>query len=338
MKFITLSVVQLIRLCTRWPWAVIALSIVLTAVSTHYAVRHFAMNTDIGRLISSDLSWRQRELAFDALFPQFDPIAVVVQAPTPERASQATSALVKKLDTQRDLFKTISLPGGGEFFARHGLLFQDRDTLKQTLDRLVAADPLVQVLASDPSLRGLTQTLSFGLMGVQGGHITLDAMAGPLNTTADTVERVLKGEKVSFSWQNLVANRAAEPHELRHIIMVRPALDFTALEPGKKASDAIRQAAVDLNLARDLGARVRLTGPVPMADEEFATIKENAALHGIGTVLIVLFILWGALGSGRTSSAVFAALVVGLAATAAMGLMMVGSLNLISVYFAVLFV
>src|SRR6185369_14698920 len=149
-------------------------------------------------------------------------------------------------------------------------------------------------------------------------------MAGPLNTTADTVERVLKGEKVSFSWQNLVANRAAEPHELRHIIMVRPALDFTALEPGKKASDAIRQAAVDLNLARDLGASVRLTGPVPMADEEFATIKENAALHGIGTVLIVLFILWRALGSGRTIFAVFAALVVGLAATAAMGLMFVG--------------
>src|SRR6185369_5505686 len=101
-------------------------------------------------------------------------------------------------------------------------------------------------------------------------------MAGPLNTTADTVERVLKGEKVSFSWRNLVAGRAPESYELRHIIIVRPVLDFTALEPGKKASDAIRQAAVDLNLARDLQASVRLTGPVPMADEEFGTIKENA--------------------------------------------------------------
>src|SRR4029079_7389235 len=122
MKFITLSVVQLIRLCTRWPWAVIALSIVLTAVSTHYAVRHFAMNTDIGRLISPDLPWRQRELAFDALFPQFDTIAIVVQAPTPERATRARSALTKSLEPRRDLFKSIQLPGGGEFFARHGLL------------------------------------------------------------------------------------------------------------------------------------------------------------------------------------------------------------------------
>src|SRR5262245_15911259 len=116
MKLITLSVVQLIRLCTRWPWVVIALSILLTAVSTHYAVRHFGMNTDIGRLISPDLSWRQRELAFDALFPQFDTIAVVVEAKTPELASQATAALLKKIEERRDLFKSIAVPGGGEFF------------------------------------------------------------------------------------------------------------------------------------------------------------------------------------------------------------------------------
>lgn len=338
MKAITVSIVQLIKLCTRWPWLVVALAILVTAVSTHYSVRHFAMNTDISRLISSELPWRQRELAVDALFPQFDTIAIVVQAPTPELAGQATAALARQLETRRDLFRSIAVPGGGEFFARHGLLFQDRDQLKQTLDALVAADPLVQVLASDPSLRGLTQTLSFGLMGTQQGQITLDAMAGTMNTAADTVERVLRGERASFSWRNLVAGRAAEPNELRQIIVVRPVLDYAALEPGKAASDVIRQMASDLKLAENNQARVRLTGPVPMSDEEFATIKENAVSHGVGTVLFVLFILWRALGSGRTIFAVFASLVVGLAATAAFGLFAVGALNLISVYFAVLFV
>src|SRR6476620_3090401 len=146
MKLITLTVVQVIKLCTRLPWVVIILSMLLTALAAQYSARHFAMNTDIGRLISADLPWRQRELAFDALFPQFDTIAIVVQAPTPELATQATSALVKRLEQRRDLFKSIALPGGGEFFARHGLLFLKRDELKDTLDRLVAADPLIQVL------------------------------------------------------------------------------------------------------------------------------------------------------------------------------------------------
>jgi len=338
MKIITVAVVQLIKLCTRQAWAVIALSVVLTGLSAGYAARNFAINTDISRLIASDLPWRQRELAVDALFPQFDTIAVVVEAPTPELASQATAALVRRMHQQSNLFRSITLPGGGEFFARNGLLFQDHDQLKQTLDALVAAEPLIQVLASDPSLRGITQTMSFGLMGVQQGRLQLDAMAGALNMAAQTSERVLAGEPASFSWRNLVAGRAAEPNELRQIIVVRPVLDYSALEPGKAASDAIRQAAADLNLAQGMQATVRLTGPVPMADEEFATIKENAVPHGIATILIVLFILWRALGSGRTIVAVFASLIVGLAVTAAVGLLMVGTLNLISVYFAVLFV
>jgi hypothetical protein len=105
-----------------------------------------------------------------------------------------------------------------------------------------------------------------------------------------------------------------------------------------KATDAIRKAAVDLKFATDYQASLRLTGPVPMADEEFATIKENAGLNATVTIAIVLFILWLALRWFRIIFAVFVCLVVGLAVTAAAGMLMVGTLNLISVYFAVLFV
>ena len=85
-------------------------------------------------------------------------------------------------------------------------------------------------------------------------------------------------------------------------------------------------------------ARVRLTGPVPIANEEFATVQEGAVVNGIGTVLVVLFILWMALHSSKIIFAVFVNLFIGLAITTAAGLMMVGSLNLLSIAFAVLFV
>src|SRR4029434_9255045 len=81
-----------------------------------------------------------------------------------------------------------------------------------------------------------------------------------------------------------------------------------------------------------------MTGAVPMADEEFATVREGALENAIATILIVLVILWLALKSGRLIVAVFVTLFVGLALTAALGLMMVGALNLISIAFAVLFV
>src|SRR3979409_613095 len=109
-------------------------------------------------------------------------------------------------------------------------------------------------------------------------------------------------------------------------------------DPARGATAAVRQTARDLNFPAEYGARVRLTGPVPIANEEYATVQDGAIINGIGTVLIVLVILWMALHSTKIISAVFVNLFVGLSITTAVGLMMVGSLNLLSVAFAVLFV
>ena len=338
MKIFTTTVIHAIKQCIGHPWIVVIIAIVMTAASVGYSVRHFALNADINKLLSPDLPWRKREIAFNQLFPQFDLILAVVQAPTPELTNQATAELVGSLAKRRELFRSVTTPGDGEFFARNGLLFQPTEQLKQTLDGLVAAEPLIEVLASDPSLRGIAQTLSFGVMGTERGRITLDAMTRPMTMGAETLERVLANEQTSFSWLTLVSGHAPKIDDVRQVILIRPVLDFAALEPGKVASDTIRTAAADLKLAERYQATVRLTGPVPMADEEFGTIKENALLNGSITILVVLFILWRALGSGRVILAVFLNLVVGLAITAALGLLMVGALNLISVYFAVLFV
>ena len=115
-------------------------------------------------------------------------------------------------------------------------------------------------------------------------------------------------------------------------------IDYSALEPGKIATDAIRKAAVDVGFADKYQARVRLTGPVPIANEEYSTVQDGAIVNGIGTILVVLVILWLALHSGKIIFAVFLNLFVGLSLTTAAGLLLVGSLNLLSIAFAVLFV
>ena len=83
---------------------------------------------------------------------------------------------------------------------------------------------------------------------------------------------------------------------------------------------------------------MRLTGSVALSDEEFATVADGAALNGVVTILVVLLLLWLALKQARIVLAVLVNLAIGLTFTAAVGLWMVGALNLISVAFAVLFV
>ena len=299
---------------------------------------HFSITTDVNQLISSHIAWREREAAFEKAFPQYELTDAVIDAPTPELVDEATDALVKRLSQQKDLFRSIQEPAGGAFFAQNALLFESTDDLSGQMKMLTQAQRLVQVLARDPSLRGVIQALQFGLLGVQGGQITLDNMTWPMTLAADAIEKVNAGQPASFSWHELVQGRAAKPNELRRFLTIQAVLDYSALEPGQRASQAIRQAAADLNFAGHYQARLRLTGPVPLADDEFATIKENAALNATVTIAVVLFILWMALRWVRIIFAVFVSLAVGLSVTAALGLLMVGTLNLISVYFAVLFV
>jgi hopanoid biosynthesis associated RND transporter like protein HpnN len=125
---------------------------------------------------------------------------------------------------------------------------------------------------------------------------------------------------------------------LRRFIIVQPVLDYTALAPGAAASDAIRAAASDLGFVPKNGVRIRLTGPVPLADEEFSTVADGAALNGVLTVGAVILLLWLALRSPRIIVSILLTVAVGLLCAAAFGIAAVGSLNLISVAFAVLFV
>jgi hopanoid biosynthesis associated RND transporter like protein HpnN len=338
MKTLTAFVVRTIAFCIHFPWWVIVGAIVLAAVSTWYAASHFSMTTDINQLISSNSPSRQRELAFEKAFPQFDSIIAVIDAPTPELVEQATGALVARLSQQKNFFRSVQDLQGSSLFAQNGLLFEPTDELAPQMSMLSQAQRLIEVLAGDPSLRGVVRALQFGLLGVQGGNIKLDDMTWPMTLAANTLDQVKANQPASFSWRVLVQGHEAKTADLRRFVKLTAVLDYSELEPGLKASNAVRQAAADLNLASAYQAPLRLTGPVPMNDDQFATIKENAVLNAVVTIAVVLFILWMALRWMRIIFAVFVSLVVGLSATAALGMLLVGTLNLISVYFAVLFV
>ena len=90
---LTSVIVRVIDFCTRHAWQVVVVGLVMAAASGVYAARHFAINSDISDLLSTDIGWRKRELAFEQAFSRFERIFVVVEAPTPELASEATAAL-----------------------------------------------------------------------------------------------------------------------------------------------------------------------------------------------------------------------------------------------------
>ena len=335
---LTRIVVSIVKACTRFASLTVLVALILAVAAGVYTARNFTINTDINTLISSNLDWRKRDNQFEKAFDRERTILAVIDAPTPELTSAAAAALERKLSGDTQHFESVQQLGAGEFFEKNGLLFLPVAEVGRVTGQFEAAAPLIEIMAGDPSIRGLTGALETGLAGVRRGQIKLDNTERPFTQIAQTIENVLNKGSGTFSWRELVSDKPLTDADRRSFIEFRPILDFNALEPGKDATDAIRQAAQDLNLAGEFGARVRLTGPVPIANEEFATVADGAIVNGIGTVLVVLLILWMALHSAKIISAVFLNLFIGLSITTAAGLWMVGSLNLLSIAFAVLFV
>ncbi len=335
----TTAITEAVRLSTRNAWLVILGFLLVAIFSAGYLTRHFAITTDSNKLLSSSLPWRQQEIRLDRAFPQrIDQIIAVVDATTPEAAEEAAAALVKDLSPHSDLIRTISRPDGGEFFDRNGILFRTVDEVRRDMSELIAAQPFLGTLAADPTLRGVLRTLSQSIEGVRLGKAKLEDLRPALVAIADALERLAKGQEPAFSWRRLITARAPEPSELRRFVNIQPVLDFEDMQPGRKATAAIREAASRLGLTPQKGVTVRLTGSVALSDEEFATVADGAALNGVVTLLLVVFVLWLSLKQARIIVAVLVSLVFGLVLTAAVGLWMVGVLNLISVAFAVLFV
>ncbi len=325
-----------VRFCASRRWLTLLVSIFVAALAAIYAAQHFAINTDIDKLISPNLPWRQDEIAFQQAFPnQQSQILAVIDAPTSELAESAADMLTQHVKEHHDVIRD-AYEQGGSFFRRNGLLFLSEPELAETLRQVSRSAPLLGPLASDPSLRGVMESISRSLRGVQFRRITLEDLAPQFRAFSETIQHVLNGQPAYFSWRKLI-NPGPAPLKTRQFVSILPELDFSALEPGAKATAAIRQTVADLNLANQ-GVRVRLTGPIPIADDEFETIRQGAEVNGAITVVAVLIILWLALHSARIILAVFVSVAAGLAITAATGLAMEGALNPISIAFFVLFV
>src|ERR1700726_1111141 len=100
----------------------------------------------------------------------------------------------------------------------------------------------------------------------------------------------------------------------------------------------MRSAAAGLEFVKSGAARVRITGSVALADEEFASVAEGAVTGLIGSILLISLWLFLAVRSWRLIVPILLTLGLGLMLTLLFAAAAVGTLNLVSVGFGILFV
>ncbi len=329
--------VWLVERCRRAAvWVVIG-SLAIAGLCAVYTVNNLTLDTDPMNLLDPDLPFRQLQREFEAAFPQLDDlILVVVDQGSAERRRDAVHTLAKRLERQPSFFSSVYQPQQDAFFDRSGLMYFDIEELWRMDERLTAWEPFLGMLVHDPSLRGLFSILTLALEedSTPRQQARLARLFALLSETMDA-QRL--GRPHTLVWKQAMLDDLTDKDDALHgFLLVQPRLDYSNLAAAGGALGVLRQH--NRELAERFDVRIRLTGSIPIEEEERESIAEGAGVAaGVSLGLVSIVLLVG-LRAVRLVAAMVCTLIVGLLWTAAFAVASIGSLNFISASAPVLFI
>ena len=306
-----------------------------------YAALRLGINSDNVTLIAEHLEARQNYLAFAESFPNLENVMlVVVDGETPEVARDATERLRDALAERPDLFREVYIPGSGEFFERHGLLYRDLDDLDEFALQMARVQPILTALEREPTVANLASLIQSGLeqRESEGEVVALDDLAVLLDHVGSATVEAYQEFPLAVSWEEILLRGSSVETVNQWILVVDPVLDFGSLFAAAAPMAEIRRIAQENELDADHGIGIRLTGNPALNYEEMAGLLWDIGLGGVITFGFVVLVLLRALREIRLVIASVITLLAGLVWTGAFAAVSVGSLNLISLSFAILFI
>jgi hopanoid biosynthesis associated RND transporter like protein HpnN len=331
--------IRLVDFSRRHSLPVVIVGVLLAVFAAWVASVRLGVSTDTDLLFKDTLPWRQRAAEMNHDFPQFrDLLVAVVDARIPEEADATAAQLAAKLAADTAHFRTVRRPDSNPFLEKEGLLFLQPKQLSGLMDQTIDAQPFIGQLVADPSARGLFAALSLLGMGVTQGDADLSPYLTPIKGFHEAMADALAGHPKPLSWETLLGGGLSELAGPYHFVLVQPHQNFGALEPGGEATKTMRAVIADLPYVKSGDARVRITGQVALADEEFASVAQGAVEGLLGSLVLITLWLFLAVHTWRLIVPILMTLVLGLMLTVLFAAVAVGTLNLVSVGFGVLFV
>ncbi len=319
--------------------AIVLSCVVLAAFSTWMATHGLGISTDTDQMFAKTLPWRQRAIQYNRNFPQFsDLLVAVVDARIPEEADATAAALAEKLSADHAHFISVRRPDASPYLQKEGLLLLDTKQLSDLMDRTIDAQPFIGQLVADPTARGLFSALSLLGMGVTHGDADLTPYLNPIRGFHQSLSEALAGHAQPLSWQTLLGGNVSDLAGKYRFVLAQVRQDFGSLEPGGEATKAMRDAIAQLEFVKAGSARVRITGQVALADVQFSSVAQGAVVGLAGSVMLISLWLFLAVHTWRLIVPILGTLALGLSVTLLFATLAVGTLNLVSVAFGVLFV
>ena len=326
---------QITRKVEKYKLTVITFWVALGTFSALYTIDNLKINTDTQDLLSDKLDWRIEYDKLKSAFPQLsDNLAIIIESQVPESAQSLSERLVSEITNAPEHFSFVSHFQSNEFFRKNYFLYLDENELKDQVDKLSESQAFIGFLAESPNYENFLDILLKSLSETRSDEsVFLNQF---YRSASKTIRANLEGETLPFSWQNLVEKK---PKEItRIVILTKPILDFDEMLPAKNAISYLDKILEGLAKKNPPTVNVYVTGSAALNHDELLSVTKGASTVALAAAVLVTFILYLGLQSGYLIIASLSSLLIGLACTAGFASIAIGTLNMISIAFAVLYV
>ena len=302
--------------------------IILSMLAGFISVRYSKINSDLSTLVkpSDKLTWYRDNEIYKDLFPELQQMAVVVVSGTDHGKVERSARRLLTGFRQNRKFDSVFAPSLDEFLNTRKLYFLDEANFDLWIQAGQYNYGSLLRLADSTGMTNAVFTFADQVSSVRGlpAPEPLASFAESFNGSDPEIEfraypRLVDEAKEKY--YELISIKGQQQHEKslpnREIVRnIHSVVDQTPIEPG---------------------VEVRLTGEVALSDEELSAGLSGIGLAGTLSLLLLLVILGVGIRSWRVIAVIFSLLLMGVILTTGFATIAVGSYNVLSLIFVVMF-
>ena len=305
------------------PYIIISTFIFFALLSALATVKNLTINTSTDSLISNELKFKKNHKQLKKNFNILNNnILIRIKGDNVKRLKESYYSIIESIKSLDGIDNFYS-PNFDIFFRENFFSFLTDKQKEDFVNELFTYQPFLSELNNKPKLKGFNDFLELIIKSKRYNDL-------------ENLEQIFKMFLVSVNEQKEVVWTDSLKREINEIFILVSINDFYLEENG--FAEIYKSLISIKNQESNDELIVQFTGGLIIDHEEVGSVSSGVTLSGIISLILVALILFFTLKKAKLIFSLIISIIVGLIITTGLTSVTVGSLNLISVAFAVLFI
>ena len=318
--------VNYLLICLSKPKLTTIFFIFFSLFSLFFTTNNLKIVTSTEKLISEKSDFKKNQKLLRKEFPILsNNIVIVLESDDDFLLENKTKQILNKLQFFSENLEFIYSPNLDPFFKNNAIILMNEEKREQIINNLFDYQPFLSEINNNPKLKGFNNLLELVIKDFKynENNESINKLSKIINLFNQSIIN-----EINVNWKKTFTDQKFYTY-----IILKPNDEFLNDNGFSKIYDFINNIRIN-----EIDININFTGGQVLDYEEVESVVEGAILAGILSLVLVSVLLWLAIRNIYVICSLLLSIIFGLCITLGLTTFFIGSLNIISVAFAVLFI